>query len=232
MIREDPALRDRVGVFRDRAHAGRVLAGLLEGVAGPDAVVLAIPAGGVPVAASLARARGLPLDAVVVSKATLPWNPEVGFGAVAFDGTSLVNHELVERMGLDAETVRAGLEAARAKVARRVTALGAGRRAAPHPAEAVVVDDGLASGFTMRAAVEALRRAGVARIVVAVPTGSERTVRELAPGVAALVCANVRGGWRFAVADAYEDWHDVPEAEAARLLVEAAGEAAGDASDG
>lgn len=205
-------------VFRDRAHAGRVLGDLLEGHVPEDGVVLAIPAGGVPVAVVLAARLGLPVDVAVVSKLTLPWNSEVGYGAMAFDGTLVLNHALVGELGLDEATVRRGVEATRKKVRRRVEALGRNAAFRPPAGTAVVVDDGLASGFTLRAVLEALRRGGTSRILVAVPTGSERTVRTLEPLADAIFCANVRSGSSFAVADAYVHWCDVPEAEAATLL--------------
>jgi putative phosphoribosyl transferase len=218
-IRERTELRDRIHVFRDRAHAGQVLAAMLELPRDGAACLLAIPAGGVPVAAPIAAKFGLPLGVAVVSKMTLPWNTEVGYGAVAFDGSVLLNEELVAGEGLSQEEVRRGIERTREKVRRRsqtlCLALGppdvSGRTT-------LLVDDGLASGFTMRAAARAVREAGASRIVVAVPTGSRRTVESLAPRVDELYCANVRGGFSFAVADAYEQWSDVPESEAARIL--------------
>jgi putative phosphoribosyl transferase len=224
-VRECAELRDRTRVFRDRADAGRVLADRLRGEGLGDALVLAIPAGGVPVAVALADALGLSVDVAVVSKVTLPWNTEVGCGAVAFDGSLLLNTELIEQVGLDAESLRRAVEATRAKVERRLARLRPGRGPL-RPASAVLVDDGLASGFTMRAAVAAVRRAGASRVVVAVPTGSLRTVRALDAEVDALYCANVRSGPSFAVADAYERWSDVDEAEAEALLRRAVGPAA------
>lgn len=221
MIHDCPELRDRAPVFRDRPDAGRVLAALLGERVGPDARVLAIPAGGVPVAVTLAEAKGLRVDAAVVSKVTLPWNTEAGYGAVAFDGQVLLNEPLVAQLGLDEETVRAGVDETRRKVARRSAAFAGLADLAG--AEVVLVDDGLASGFTMRAAVEALRRRGVGRLAVAVPTGSLHAARDLERRVDVLFCANLRSGPRFAVAEAYEAWRDVPEAEAVALLARARG---------
>jgi predicted phosphoribosyltransferase len=185
--------------------------------------VLAIPAGGVPVAAAVASSLALPLDIAVVSKITLPWNTEVGYGAVAFDGTVRLNQELVRRAELGEEEIRRGVEETGAKVRRRIAELR-GAEEAPDLSgrSAVVVDDGLASGFTMLTAVEALRKTGPSRIVVAVPTGSLHSVEDLAARADALYCANVRGGWSFAVADAYQSWYDVPESEVRELLVRAA----------
>jgi predicted phosphoribosyltransferase len=216
---ERPELRDRVGVFRDRTHAGQVVAEMLVGLRGSEATVLAVPAGGLPVGAAVANALALPLDVAVVSKITLPWNTEVGYGAVAFDGTVRINEELVGSVGLGQQEIQRGIEETTAKVRRRVAALrGAGSAPDLSGRSLVVVDDGLASGFTMRTAVEALRGAGASGIVVAVPTGSLRCVEELTPRADALYCANVRGGWSFAVADAYQHWYDVDEGEARAIL--------------
>lgn len=218
-LHEIPELRDRTAVFRDRDHAGEVLAEMLQSLRGSDARVLAIPAGGVPVAAALCRALALPLGVAVVSKITLPWNTEVGYGAVAFDGTVLLNDELVDQIGLDRAAIDRGVEETLGKVRRRLRELPgavAPDELAGHPV--VLVDDGLASGFTMRVAIEALRGTGPGRLLVAVPTGSPRTLRRLEPLVEELHCANVRGGLRFAVAEAYAHWSDVEESEAARIL--------------
>jgi predicted phosphoribosyltransferase len=219
-LHEQPGLRDRVGVFRDRTEAGEVVAGMLGEFRGSEATVLAIPAGGLPVGAAVASALALPLDVAVVSKITLPWNTEVGYGAVAFDGTVRLNHDLVRGVGLGEEEIRRGIEETGVKVRRRVAALrGAEDALDLSGRSAIVVDDGLASGFTMRTALAALRRVGASRIVIAVPTGSMKTVEELASRTDDLYCANIRGGWSFAVADAYRRWYDVDEGEAREILV-------------
>jgi putative phosphoribosyl transferase len=215
-------LHNRARVFRDRGHAGVVLAELLAPRCAdrPKAVVLAIPAGGVPVAAPVAERLALPLDLAVVSKITPPWNSEIGYGAVAFDGAVLLNEPLVRRLGLSPAQVADGVARTRAKVARRNVVLRGGRDSpALANAEAILVDDGLASGFTMRAAIAAVRAAGAAVIVVAVPTAHESSVRALAREVDAVYCANVRGGPGFAVADAYEVWSDVDEQTVRSILL-------------
>lgn len=215
-----PELRDRVGVFRDRTHAGEVLAGMLaEALAPAGSLVLAIPAGGVPVGVEVARRLDLDLELAVVSKILIPGTTEAGYGAVAFDGTVRLNEPLVAALGLTEAAVEAGIAATRKRVARRVRNL---RRGRPLPdlrdVAAVLVDDGLASGFTMRVAVEALRAGGAGKVIVAVPTGHLDAVRRLSPLVDILCCANVRAGRSFAVADAYRSWSDVSEAEVQRIL--------------
>ncbi len=218
-ILERPELRDRKRVFRDRAHAGRVLAEALEGLRATPARLLAIPSGGVPVAAEIARRLGLPLSAAVSSKITPSWNAEMGCGAVAFDGTVLVDGRLARRMGLGAEELREGIRLAREKVRRRAEMFAEAAEVGDlREVHAILVDDGLASGLTMLAAVGAVRKAGASRISIAVPTGHDRSVAELASRVDDVYCPNVRGGLSFAVADAYEAWRDVLESEAADIV--------------
>ncbi len=223
-LHEIPELRDCTAVFHDRDHAGEVLAGMLQDLRGSDARVLGIPAGGVPVAAALCRELGLPLGVAVVSKITPPWNSEVGYGAVAFDGTVRLNDDLGAHLGLDPAEIDRGIAATLAKVRRRVRELPSAFTPGDlvqHPV--VLVDDGLASGFTMRVAIEALRSSGAQRLLVAVPTGTPRTLRQLELLVERIYCANVRDVARFAVAEAYLQWTDVEESEAARILADAAG---------
>jgi putative phosphoribosyl transferase len=207
-------LRDRVHVFRDRAHAGKVVAAMLEEYKDTNALVFGIPAGGLPVAAVIAEELGLSLDVAVVSKITLPWNTEAGYGAVAFDGTVRLNQRFVKGLGLRKGDIRQGMEKTSRKVAMRVKALR-GERPFPEvsKAQVILIDDGLASGFTMLVGVEALRNVGAHQIVVAVPTGHSNSVQMMAYHVEKIYCANIRHGSSFAVADAYERWSDVSDDE-------------------
>jgi putative phosphoribosyl transferase len=218
-VKDLPDLRDQAGVFRNREHAGEILAAMLAVYTDSDALVMAVPAGGVPVAKVIADQLDLPLDIAVVSKITLPWNTEVGYGAVAFDGTVRLNNDLVARLGLTDEEIQHGISTTSAKVAHRVKNLR-GEQALPDLATShiILVDDGLASGFTMQVAVEALQKAGTKSISVAVPTGHQRSVERIAAAVETLYCANIRSGYHFAVADAYVRWSDVGEKEVVSLL--------------
>jgi putative phosphoribosyl transferase len=217
---ELPALRARVHVFEDRTHAGCILADMLEAFRDTGALVLAIPAGGVPVATVIARTLQLPLEVAVVSKILLPWNTEVGYGAIAYDGTVRLNERLIKTAGLSDEVVKAGIETTIDKVARRAKRL---RGDQPWPEltdrPVILVDDGLASGFTMRAAVDAAKGQGANHVVVAVPTGHADKVKSLAGTVQGIYCPNVRTGQYFAVANAYAQWSDVPEQEMVDMLV-------------
>lgn len=216
-----PELRNCVKIFRDRAHAGKILAGMLEPYRNTDAIVLAIPAGGVPVAAVIAEQLKHPLEVAVVSKITLPWNTEAGYGAVAFDGTVRLNKNLLPRLGLTEQEIQQGIDKTFHEVTQRAKRLR-GTRPFPDFSQRLVmlVDDGFASGFTLRVAVEALRKAGASRIIVAVPTGHGDAVQRMASEVEAVYCANIRSGWSFAVADAYKQWSDVDEEEVVRIFKE------------
>ncbi|NIP99083.1 MAG: phosphoribosyltransferase [Nitrospinaceae bacterium] len=216
---DQPQLRGDIWVFRDRIHAGEVMAEMLADFRDSETLVLGIPSGGIPVAAEIARRLRLELDTAVVSKITLPWNTEAGYGAVAFDGTLWYNAGLTERLGLSQNDVETGIQETRRKVERRMELLR-GDRPFPRLTDrtVVLVDDGLATGSTMRVAIRAIRKAGASRRVVAVPTGHGDSVRELAEEVDALYCANVREGYRFAVAEAYRRWRDEKETAVAEIL--------------
>ena len=214
-----PDLRNRTAVFRDRKHAGEILSEMLMPYKDTNAIVLAIPAGGVPVGAVIAVKLQIPLDVAVVSKVTLPWNTEAGYGAVAFDGTVRLNTEMASRLGLTDDIVRYGIEGTRNKVRERVAEFRSGKpplQVAGRPV--ILVDDGIASGFTMLVAVEALRKAGANQIIIAVPTAHWEAIEYVLPNVEEFYCANLRSGWAYAVADAYERWTDVSEEEVIEIL--------------
>jgi putative phosphoribosyl transferase len=216
---EDPALRDRVQVFADRTIAGQHLAAQLEGYRGTDLCLFAIPAGGVPVAAEIARALSVPLDLIIVRKIQLPWTTEAGFGALDPGGQAIFNEDLLRRMPLTPEEIDTQVKMTLEALKQREKSL---RRGKPYTrldgCTALVVDDGLASGYTMRAAVGFLKGQGADKLIVAVPTASERTAMELLPMVEELYCPNIRGGFSFAVADAYENWYDLTEDEVLATL--------------
>jgi predicted phosphoribosyltransferase len=218
-IIERTDLRNRTRVFRDRQHGGEVVGQMMQEYGQARAINMAITAGGLPVAVQIAKLLALPLDVAVVSKITLPWNTEVGYGAVAFDGTARLNDELVGRLSLTDQQIKEGILETEEKVRRR-NLLFRGDRPLPSLSDraAILVDDGLASGFTMQVAVEALLKASSSEVVVAVPTGPSHTVRRISANVSRIYCANIRSGMSFAVADAYEYWSDVTEQEALKAL--------------
>ncbi len=176
--------------YRDRRTAGRILAKehaltRLE----PDTLVLALPRGGVPVADEIANALGLTMDVFLVRKLGLPGQPELAMGALASGGIRLFNVELIESTRTSPEEFEEVVRQETAELERREALYRHGRpplEIAKH--SIVVVDDGLATGFTMRAAITALRRAGCRDLTVAVPVGARSTCAEIAQEVEKLVC--------------------------------------------
>jgi len=218
-IIEDPKLRDRIGVFHDRRDAGEYLARLLERYRGEDAVVLAIPSGGIPIGLAIAKHLNLPLDLLIIRKIPIPGNPEAGFGAISLEDDMVLNQPLVRMLGLSEEDIVELSKPVRRdlKVRNRLF-----RENRPWPILqgkiAVLVDDGLASGYTMMAAIRMVRRREPSRIVVAVPTASWSTIKLLSQEVDVIVCPNIRTGFSFAVADAYRNWYDLSRGEVIELL--------------
>jgi len=219
-IFELPQLHNRERVFRDRSAAGKVLAQMLKEYQESTAMVMAIPAGGVAVAAILAKELHLPLDVAVISKITPSWNSEVGYGAVAFDETVRLNEDYLARFNLSQEEIQKGIQKTKQKVARRVRMLRGDRPLPDFNRPILLVDDGLASGFTLRVAIEALHKAGSKQIILAVPTAHEESIQRVINEVEKIYCPNIRSGWSYAVADAYEDWRDLDEEEVAQILKE------------
>lgn len=217
-IIEMKQLRDRSYVFKDRGAAGKTLAEMLEKYRGSDVIVMAVPAGGVAVASVIAEELNLPLDVAVVSKITPSWNSEVGYGAVAFDGTMNLNEDFLARVRLGQEEIQEGIKKTKEKVARRVKRLRGDRPMPDFRDPVILVDDGLASGFTLLVAIEALRKSGAQEIILAVPTAHEESLQRVLEKVEAIYCPNIRGGSSFAVAEAYEDWRDLNEEEVVEIL--------------
>ena len=202
---DEPAYRSRKLVFKDRLHAGELLASKLQDhISRENAQLLAIPAGGVPVGYAVATRLSVPLDVVIVRKIQIPWNPEAGFGAIAWDGTVVLNEALVAQLGLSTELIRWCISQTQETIRRRLEKF---RDDKPLPElknkTVALIDDGLASGFTMLTAVKSVKKRKPEKLIVAVPTASQSATEFVAPNVDKLICLNVRRGPLFAVADAY-----------------------------
>jgi predicted phosphoribosyltransferase len=217
-IVEERNYRDKRFVFEDRTDAGRKLTNYLHSYEGTDAIVLAIPSGGVPVGAEIAKGFGLPIDVIIVRKLQIPFEPEAGFGAVDLDGGTTLNDDLMTALELTADDVERAKKEALDAAHSRDRALRGGRAFPSLSGKVVIlVDDGLASGYTMLAAIKRVKTDGPQKIIVAVPTGSKDTALMIAEEVDELVCLNIRSP-PFAVADAYENWYDLTEEEALKVL--------------
>jgi putative phosphoribosyl transferase len=210
--------------FRDRREAGRRLADRLVAYAGrPDVIVLALPRGGVPVAYEVARALGAPLDVFLVRKLGMPGHEEFAIGAIASGGVRVLNEETLLDYGVSREQVEAIVEAEERELERRERRYRGDR---PFPdltgRTVILIDDGLATGSSMRAAVAALRQERPSRIVVAVPTAPAETCEDLRPIVDDMVCLMTPEPF-YAVGLWYEDFSQTTDEEVHDLLQSAVG---------
>ena len=205
--------------FRDRVEAGQVLADRLDGYKGrSDLIVLALPRGGVPVGAQVARALGAPLDVFIVRKLGVPGHPELAMGAIASDGVLVRNDDLIQALRISEADIEQVREREQSELLWRERIYRDGR---PFPdlqgKTVIVVDDGLATGASMLAAVRALRGLGPAAIVVAVPVAAGETCRQLAREANSVVCAVTPEPFD-AVGRHYADFSQTTDEEVQRLL--------------
>jgi putative phosphoribosyl transferase len=203
--------------FEHRADAGRRLAAFLLRHRAAVDVVVAIPSGGVAVAKPVAERLGVPLDMVLVRKLPLPMAPEAGFGAVTLDGEMRLNDRLAT--GLSEAEIRRVAHGVIEGLREREEVLMAGRLHVDVAGkDAVLIDDGLASGFTMMAAAGELRARGPRSLSVAVPDAPMNTIEAVEPLVDAIYCLVAQRSGSFAVASFYRHWHDMSDAEVIALL--------------
>jgi predicted phosphoribosyltransferase len=214
-------------LFQDRADAGRRLAGKLAAYAGrPDVVVLALPRGGVPVGFEVAQALGAPLDVFLVRKLGVPGREELAMGAIASGGVRVLNEEVVRALDIPDEVIDAATEKEGHELARREHAYRDDRPAPDVRGRIVIlVDDGLATGSTMRAAAAALRKLGPARVVVAVPVGSADTCADLRAVADEVICGLTPEPFH-AVGLWYDDFTQTRDEEVHDLLDRAAAQPA------
>ncbi len=210
-------------IFSNRAEAGQLLAEKLEKYAGcNDVIDLGLPRGGVPVAYEVARRLGVPLDVFIVRKLGVPGFEELALGAIASGGVRVLNEDVVRALPNANELIESVTTRELAELARREQIYRDGRPAPDIRGRTVIlVDDGLATGATMRAAVAALRQLGAAKIVVAVPVGAADTCREIEQEVDETVCA-IAPEWFQAVGQFYEDFSQTSDDEVRELLARAA----------
>lgn len=204
--------------YHDRVAAGRKLAIALERFRGTEAIVVALPRGGVPIAFEIANTLQLPLDILLVRKLGVPGQSELAMGAIATGGVIVLNERLIGAVGIEAEVIQAVVDRATTELNRREHVYRDGRPALQVRGRTIVlIDDGVATGSTLFAAIQALRERGAANIVVAVPVASPEIVRRLEEEVDEVVCPYQPSGL-LAVGQAYDDFGQVTDDEVRALL--------------
>lgn len=205
-------------LFQDRSDAGRRLAARLVHLRGEDPIVLGLPRGGVPVAAEVARALGAPLDVIVVRKLGVPSHPELGMGAIGEDGVRVLNDDVVLLAGVKTDQIAAVEARERVEVGRRAERFRRARaRVSLAGRTVVVIDDGIATGGTARAALQVVRAHGAARVVLAVPVSAPDTLREMMAEADEVVCLAAPEGF-MGVGQFYDDFTQVPDEQVIALL--------------
>jgi putative phosphoribosyl transferase len=205
--------------FRDREDAGRVLAKFAGPVQPADPVVLALPRGGVAVGAPIADALGAPLVPLVVRKLPIPVSPEMGFGAVAIDGTMVLNDDVVRTFGIsDSEVERIAREVMREVRRRAREYVGTDEPPDVRGRSVLIVDDGLATGFTAIVGARMVRKQKPASLTLAVPVSPADSIEAVSRFFDEIYCLYVQESYSFAVASYYEDFRDLSDDEVRRSL--------------
>jgi putative phosphoribosyl transferase len=209
-------------VFATREEAGRMLAGALASYKGSDVVVLGIPRGGLPVARKVADALGAPLDIIVVRKLGAPGEPELGIGAIVGGDhpSTIFNREVINQIGVSEKYIRAEIERQLDEIKRRESAYREGHATIPLAGKTVIViDDGIATGSSVRAALRGVRRADPKRLILAVPVAPAETIEMLRGDADEIVCLETPEDF-FAVGQFYRDFHQVSDDEVKQILTE------------
>jgi putative phosphoribosyl transferase len=212
--------QNKLQIFTDRRDAGTRLASKLKGYAGSkDCVLLAIPKGGIPVAVEISLRLNTPMDLIIVRKIPVPWSPEAGFGAVTDDGAVVLNQSMLEGIEIGESEIEQSIEKVKREIERRRFLF----RGEEPPVDlkgktAILVDDGLASGYTMIAAIKSVEKREAEEIIVAVPVASQSAADRVRPECDDLVALVISHTISFAVASYYRDWHDLSDDEALKLL--------------
>lgn len=204
-------------IFDDRDDAGRQLGAALGYLRGEDLVVLGLPRGGVPVAVYVASALGAPMDVIIVRKLGVPTQPELAFGAVGEDGVTVLNDDIVHLVGLSRSSIASVAEREQGEVRERARRFRSGGPIPLTGKTAVIVDDGMATGATARAACQVARAHGATRVVLAIPVGAPDTVARLKLIADEVVCLHCPSYFQ-SVGQFYENFAQVSDTDVARLL--------------
>jgi putative phosphoribosyl transferase len=213
-IIESKEFREKTNIFKNREHAGVLLAEMLiKYQDDSDSVVLAIPAGGMPIAYIISKNLNLRLEVAITRKLHVPWNPEVGFGAITWNGLIELNQPLVNQLGLSDKQIEDVIEDEKRTIDNRrklYNEMEFPNLEGKHP---IIVDDGIASGFSMLTTVKAVKIYNPKMVTISIPTAPLRSIENLKPYVDKIYCLNIRSNLFFAVASAYKSWYDLSDEE-------------------
>jgi len=187
-------------------------------------ICYAVPNGGVPVTEGFCSCFNIKYDLLIVRKIKIPWNTEAGFGSITTDGTVLINESLFTSLNLSEQDLKRAIQITKAEIQERLKLYDKNTNFEKNYKDKIqgkhifMMDDGLASGFTMLAAIKMIKKYNPKKLFVAVPTAPLHTIQRIQPEVDNIYCPNIRDVWRFAVADAYQNWYDVAESEVLDIL--------------
>jgi putative phosphoribosyl transferase len=206
-------------IYKDRTQAGQILAEMLREYKGKPCVVLSLPNGGIPVGLEIARELEFEFDLLFVSKITPKFNTEIGYGSVSESGVINFNEELLKRLSLTVDEVEDDIKKTRRKVVQRMKKYKLKyKKPDIKDKTAILVDDGIASGYTMINARDTVKKRGAKEIVIAIPTAPLANYNILGDMADMIICPDVRDAYRFAVADAYDNWYDISDEGAIKFL--------------
>lgn len=205
-------------IYKDRTHAGKILSNLLSIYKDKDCVVLALPNGGIPVGLEIAKELNIDFDLIFVSKITPRFNTEVGYGSVSESGVINLNKELISMLGIKKYEIEEDIDKTKRKINLRIKNYKLKKRANIKNKTVILVDDGIASGYTMINAVDTVKKQNAKEVIIAVPTTPLRSYNKLINIADKIICPDIKDVYSFAVADAYENWCDISLERAIKFL--------------
>lgn len=218
-LTENIEYRNKTQIFNDRIHAGNLLGDILK-KRRQRFILFAIPSGGIPVCYAISKKLDIDFDILIARKLQIPWNTEAGFGAISWDGEVVFNERLLNELDLSEDSINKIIQETQTSINHRIKKFRGNR---PFPnitgKKVIVVDDGLASGYTMLSVVKSLKKRNSEKIIIAVPTASASSIELLSKNVEEIICLNLRSGPFFAVADAYKIWYDLADEEIIKYLI-------------
>ena len=217
-IVERTGLRERLKIYRDRVHAAKILANMIEDLVDEDTCLAAIPNGGVPIGVTVAETLDIDLGLMIVARLLIPWEEMRGFGALSFDGILEINWENVKQFNIAQEVVEKQLRSAKSKIDEMLRRFGSKAAEISRYRTMILVDDGIASGYTMFTSIKSIRRRWRGRIIAAAPTGFKDGINLLKDAADIIVCPNIKS--TIHIRDAYIDFPKLDYHEAEKILRE------------